>query len=86
MESRVMGNCHARFGAGEKVNGGAIVPLEALPIAILGDGGGGTGEKAAGPVSKKPVRCPQSPDGTVGGGVFAALSLRQYPGGDQERL
>ena len=35
MESRVMGNCHARFGAGEKVNGSAIVPLEALPIAIL---------------------------------------------------
>ena len=35
MESRVMGNCHARFGAGEKVNSGAHTPLEALPIAIL---------------------------------------------------
>ena len=86
MESRVMGNCHARFGAGEKVNGGAIVPLEALPIAIVGNGCGGAGEQAAGPVSKEPVRGAQPPDGAVGGGVFAALSLRQYPGGDQKGL
>ena len=35
MESRVMGNCHARFGAGEKANSGAVAPLETLPIAIL---------------------------------------------------
>lgn len=35
MESRVMGNCHARFGAGEKVNSDIILLLEALPIAIL---------------------------------------------------
>lgn len=35
MESRVMGNCHARFGAGEKVNSGTVAPLETLPIAIL---------------------------------------------------
>lgn len=91
MESRVMGNCHARFGAGENLEE-RVCSLrlhtlpKGLPIAILGDGGGGAGEQTAGPVSKKPVRCPQSPDGTVGGGVFAALSLRQYPGGNQERL
>jgi hypothetical protein len=35
MESRVMGNCHARFGAGEKVKSGADALLEALPIAIF---------------------------------------------------
>ena len=50
MESRVMGNCHARFGAGEKVNSGAHTPLEALPIAILRDGSGGDGIQAAGAV------------------------------------
>lgn len=35
MESRVMGNCHARFGAGEKVNSNVTALLETLPIAIL---------------------------------------------------
>lgn len=35
MESRVMGNCHARFGAGEKVNNDADALLETLPIAIF---------------------------------------------------
>ena len=76
MESRVMGNCHARFGAGEKANSGAVAPLETLPIAIVGDGSGGAGEQAAGPLSKEPVRGAQPPDGTVGSRVFAALSLR----------
>ena len=44
MESRVMGNCHARFGVGEKVNSGADAPLETLPITILRDGCIGYGE------------------------------------------
>lgn len=49
MESRVMGNCHARFGAGENLEEWVcslrlhILP-KGLPIAILRDGSGGAGE------------------------------------------
>ena len=48
MESRVMGNCHARFGAGENLEERIcslrlhILP-KGLPIAILRDGFGGNG-------------------------------------------
>ena len=52
----------------------------------VGNGSGGAGEQAAGPVSKEPVRGAQPPDGAVGGGVFAALSLREYPCGYQKGL
>ena len=58
-----MGNCHARFGAGEKVNSGAHTPLEALPIAILRNGGSGDGVQAVGIVSKEPVCGAQSSGG-----------------------
>lgn len=49
MESRVMGNCHARFGAGENLEERIcslrlhILP-KGLPIAILRDGCIGYGE------------------------------------------
>ncbi len=52
----------------------------------VGNGGGGAGEQAAGPVPKEPVCRAQPPDGTVGVGVFAALSLRKHPCGDKEGL
>lgn len=40
MESRVMGNCHARFGAGENLEERICslrlhIPIKGLPIAIL---------------------------------------------------
>lgn len=43
MESRVMGNCHARFGAGENPEERICslrlhIPPKGLPIAILRDG------------------------------------------------
>ena len=55
MESRVMGNCHARFGAGENLEERICslrlhIPTKGLPIAILRDGRGGHGEQAAGAV------------------------------------
>ena len=84
MESRVMGNCHARFGAGEKANSGAVAPLETLPIAIVGDGSGGAGEQAAGPLSKEPVRGAQPSDRTMGHGIFTALPIGQHFGGNQQ--
>lgn len=45
MESRVMGNCHARFGAGENLEERICslrlhIPTKGLPIAILRDGSG----------------------------------------------
>lgn len=71
MESRVMGNCHARFGAGENLEERIcslrlhILP-KGLPIAIVRDGGRRPGEQAAGAVSKEPVCGAQSPDRAVG--------------------
>lgn len=43
MESRVMGNCHARFGAGENLEERICsrrlhIPPKGLPIAILRNG------------------------------------------------
>ena len=91
MESRVMGNCHARFGAGENLEKRICglrlhIPPKGLPIAILRDGGGGDGKQAAGALPEVDVRCAQSPDGTMGERVFAALSQREHFGDDQKRL
>lgn len=52
MESRVMGNCHARFGAGENLEERVCslrlhTSPKRLPIAILRDGGGGYGVQTA---------------------------------------
>lgn len=49
MESRVMGNCHARFGAGENLEERICslrlhIPPKGLPIAIVYDGCGCNGE------------------------------------------
>lgn len=49
MESRVMGNCHARFGAGENPEERICslrlhIPPKGLPIAILRNGSGGNGK------------------------------------------
>lgn len=79
MESRVMGNCHARFGAGENLEERICslrlhTPPKGLPIAILYNGRGGAGIQTAGAVRQEPVRGAQSPDGAVGGGVLAAVS------------
>ena len=55
MESRVMGNCHARFGAGENLEERICslrlhIPPKGLPIAILRDGGRRYGDEAPGPL------------------------------------
>mgnify|MGYP003308516619 FL=1 len=52
MESRVMGNCHARFGAGENLEERICslrlhIPPKGLPIAIFRDGFGGDGVQTA---------------------------------------
>ena len=52
MESRVMGNCHARFGAGENLEERICslrlhIPTKGLPIAIFRDGFGGDGVQTA---------------------------------------
>ena len=52
MESRVMGNCHARFGAGENLEERVCslrlhTSPQRLPIAILRDGFGGDGVQTA---------------------------------------
>ena len=82
MESRVMGNCHARFGAGENLEERICslrlhIPTKGLPIAILRDGSGGPREQTAGLVSEKPVCGPQSSDGAMGKRIPPALSFRQ---------
>ena len=91
MESRVMGNCHARFGAGENLEERICslrlhIPPKGLPIAILRDGGGGDGKQAAGALPEVDVRRAQSPHRAVGIGVLTALPLSQYFGGNEERL
>ena len=55
MESRVMGNCHARFGAGENLEERICslrlhIPPKGLPIAILRDGRRSDGKQAIGSV------------------------------------
>lgn len=52
MESRVMGNCHARFGAGENLEERICslrlhIPPKGLPIAILRNGSGLQGAETA---------------------------------------
>ena len=71
MESRVMGNCHARFGAGENLeerirSRRLHIPPKRLPIAILRDGRGGDGIEAPWLVSETPFRSAEPPDRTMG--------------------
>ena len=91
MESRVMGNCHARFGAGENLEERICslrlhIRPKGLPIAILRDGRGGHGEQAIGTLPKSAVRRAQSSDGAVGFRIFAALPLGQPPRYHQKGL
>lgn len=89
MESRVMGNCHARFGAGENLEERIcsrrlhILP-KGLPIAILRDGRRRHGEQAPGTMQQKHVRRAQSSYRAVGVGIPAAVSLGQNPRHDKE--
>ena len=71
MESRVMGNCHARFGAGENLEERICslrlhIPPKGLPIAILRDGRRSDGEQTTWFVSKISLCSSQPPDRTVG--------------------
>ena len=91
MESRVMGNCHARFGAGENPEERICslrlhIPPKGLPIAILRDGSRRHGDEASGPLHQVADRGAKSHHGTVGGGMAPALSFCQYPGSDKERF
>ena len=71
MESRVMGNCHARFGAGENLEERICsrrlhIPPKGLPIAIVRNGGRRHGKQTAGAMPESAVRRSQSSDGAVG--------------------
>lgn len=62
MESRVMGNCHARFGAGENLEERICslrlhIPPKGLPIAILDDGSVRDGAAEARTGKQADVRC-----------------------------
>lgn len=91
MESRVMGNCHARFGAGENLEERICslrlhIPTKGLPIAILRNGSGGNREQTPGIISEKPL-CRSKPfDGAVGCRIPAVISGCQYSGGNEERF
>lgn len=84
-----MGNCHARFGAGENLEERIcslrlhILP-KGLPIAILRDGRRRHGEQAPGTMQQKHVRRAQSSYRAVGVGIPAAVSLGQNPRHDKE--
>ena len=71
MESRVMGNCHARFGAGENLEGWVCslrlrILTKGLPIAIVRNGGRSHGIETAGAVPEIAVCGSQPSDGAVG--------------------
>lgn len=93
MESRVMGNCHARFGAGEKfgdyikklpiVKSVYPVTIAAGVAHILHDGSGGDGGQTPGAMQQKPGRCAKPPDGAMGCGMAPAVSRREYPCGHE---
>lgn len=91
MESRVMGNCHARFGAGENLEERVCslrlhTSPKRLPIAILRDGSRCHGIQAAGAMPQIPLCRSQPPDGAVVRRVPAAVPLRQYPRGYEKGL
>ena len=89
MESRVMGNCHARFGAGENLEERIcslrlhILP-KGLPIAILYDGCGGAGEQAARTLQQIHDRGAEPPNRAMGKRISATLSRRQSAGGNEK--
>ena len=71
MESRVMGNCHARFGAGENLEERICslrlhIPTKGLPIAIFRDGRFCYGGKTAGAVPEIHVCRSESLNPSVG--------------------
>ena len=85
MESRVMGNCHARFGAGENLEERVCsMRLHTLtkgsPIAIMDDGCGSNGAAAARTFSQADVRRAELADRAVGHRISAALSRCKYSG------
>ena len=81
MESRVMGNCHARFGAGENLEERVCslrlhTSPKRLPIAIFRDGRRCYGGKKTRTLYEIPICRPQPSDRAVGGRVLAALPIR----------
>lgn len=89
MESRVMGNCHARFGAGENLEERIcslrlhILP-KGLPIAILRNCCRRYGDEAAWAMHQVAGRGAEPYHGAVGQRVLAALSCRQCAGGHEK--
>ena len=91
MESRVMGNCHARFGAGENLEERVCslrlhTSPKRLPIAILRDGRFCYGGKTAGTVPEIHVCRSESFDPSVGKRVSAPVSECKIAGGKQKGL
>lgn len=91
MESRVMGNCHARFGAGENLEERVCslrlhTSPKRLPIAIFRDGRCCNGGEKTRTLYEIPICRPQPSDGAVGGRVLAALPLRQHLSCHEKRL
>ena len=85
MESRVMGNCHARFGAGENLEERVCslrlhTSPKRLPIAILRDGGRCHGDEAFGPLHQVADRGAKPHHRAVGGGMAPALPGRKHFG------
>lgn len=71
MESRVMGNCHARFGAGENPEERICslrlhIPPKGLPIAIIPDDRSRYGIKTAGTLTEESLCCAKPSDRAVG--------------------
>ena len=91
MESRVMGNCHARFGAGENLEVRVCslrlhTLTKGLPIAILDNGCRRYGIKAARTVQQISFCSPQPFNRAMGKRIFAALPCGKYPCCDKERF
>ena len=91
MESRVMGNCHARFGAGENLEERIcslrlhILP-KGLPIAILRNCCRRYGNEAAWAMHQVAGRGAESYHGAVGGRMAPALPGCQHSGGHRAGL
>ena len=91
MESRVMGNCHARFGAGENLEERVCslrlhTLTKGLPIAIVRDGRGGDGIEAARTVFQTIICRSESLDGAVGERISQTLSIGKHSCRKEEGL
>ena len=79
MESRVMGNCHARFGAGENLEERVCslrlhTPPKRLPIAIIYYDSCRNGDEKTEYIKKKYVCCAEQHCRSMGKDIFRFIS------------